>query len=382
MACDYLALANVGVQGLHPYQPGKPIEELQRELGLSDVIKLASNENPLGLSPKVQAAISNPNTLTELTRYPDGAGFSLKEKLSQHYNIQSNQITLGNGSNDVLNLIGLSYINDKCSVVFSEHAFVVYSIMTQYLGARAISVPAKRYGHDLDAMLAAIQDDTSVVFIANPNNPTGTWLSHKAVLQFMQQVPARVIVVLDEAYSEYIADVGNSYADGLALVKQFPNLILTRTFSKAFGLAGLRVGFSVSSANVADVINRVREPFNVNSLAQLAAITVLDDTEYLKQGVELNNAGRAQIETALQKLGFDFIPSQGNFISFDVSAINGVDGLAVYQLLLKRGVIVRPITPYGLPQHLRVSIGLTAENAGFIQALADIQQQINAEVIV
>ncbi|MCK5881804.1 MAG: aminotransferase class I/II-fold pyridoxal phosphate-dependent enzyme, partial [Sinobacterium sp.] len=247
MSCDYLALANIGVQGIKPYQPGKPIEELQRELGLSNIVKLASNENPLGLSKKVVEAISAPSVLSELTRYPDGAGFDLKAKLSQKYSVATECITLGNGSNDVLNLIGLSYINDKCSVVFSEHAFVVYPIMTQYLGARAISVPAKEYGHDLDAMLAAIDSDTSVVFIANPNNPTGTWLSHAAMKSFMEKVPANVVVVLDEAYSEYIADSGNSYADGLALVAQYPNLILTRTFSKAFGLAGLRVGFSVSS---------------------------------------------------------------------------------------------------------------------------------------
>ena len=378
MSCDYLALANLGVQGLHPYQPGKPIEELQRELGLSNIVKLASNENPLGLSAKVKAAISDDAVLSELTRYPDGAGFDLKTKLSQHYSINPEQITLGNGSNDVLNLVGLSYINDKCSVVFSQHAFVVYPIMTQFLGARAIAVPAKEYGHDLDAMLAAIDSDTSVVFIANPNNPTGTWLSHAQVTAFMNKVPAHVMVVLDEAYSEYIADVGNSYADGLALVAQYPNLILTRTFSKAFGLAGLRVGFSVSSSDVANVLNRVREPFNVNSLAQLAATTVLDDLEYLAQGVQVNNAGRLQIETALTQLGFEFIPSQGNFISFDVSAIAGVDGLAVYQLLLERGVIVRPITPYGLPQHLRVSIGLESENAVFIQALSAIQTQKKA----
>lgn len=381
MSCDYLALANIGVQGLHPYQPGKPIEELQRELGLTHIVKLASNENPLGLSKKVKAVISDEMVLSELTRYPDGAGFDLKAKLSQHYSLQPEQITLGNGSNDVLNLIGLSYINNHCSVVFSEHAFVVYPIMTQCLGARAISVPAKNYGHDLEAMLAAIDSDTSVVFIANPNNPTGTWLSHSAVTEFMHNVPSHVMVVLDEAYSEYIAeaDTGVSYADGLVLVKQFPNLILTRTFSKAFGLAGLRVGFSVASEEVADVLNRVREPFNVNSLAQLAAAAVLDDSEYLAEGVRVNNAGRAQLETAFDALGFSFIPSQGNFISFDVSAINGLDGIAVYQALLERGVIVRPITPYGLPQHLRVSIGLEHENQSFIDAITAIQlEQKNA----
>jgi len=373
MACDFISRANTGVQGLRPYQPGKPIEELQRELGLEKIVKLASNENPLGLSPKVQALISAPETLHELTRYPDGAGFDLKEKLAAHYQLRPEQITLGNGSNDVLNLIGLSYINEQCSVMYAEHAFVVYPIMTKYLNARAIEVPAKAFGHDLEAMLAAIEDDTSVIFIANPNNPTGTWLSHEAVERFLKAVPEHIIVVLDEAYSEYIAteDIGVAYADGLSLQKQFPNLVLTRTFSKAFGLAGLRVGFSIASEQIADVLNRVREPFNVNSLAQLAAAAVLDDEAYLREGIALNNAGRSQLESAFNSLGLSFIPSQGNFISFDT----GVDAQVVYEKLLALGVIVRPIAPYGLPQHLRVSIGLEAENAQFIQALHTLREQ-------
>lgn len=365
MSCDFLSLAKTGVQGLKPYQPGKPIEELQRELGLTEIVKLASNENPLGLSPKVKALLQD--NLQELTRYPDGAGFELKKALAEKFGFAPQQITLGNGSNDVLDLIGLCFIDENSSVVFSQYAFVVYPIMTQYLGARAIEVPAKDYGHDLDAMLAAIEDDTRVVFIANPNNPTGTWLGRQALENFLQQVPENVVVVLDEAYSEYIGD-DVDYADGLALQRQFPNVIVTRTFSKAYGLAGLRVGYSVSTPLMADILNRVREPFNVNTLGQLAAVAVLDDEEYLQQSIAVNTAGRVQLEQGLQALALEFIPSQGNFITFDT----GTDALAVYQKLLHKGVIVRPIVPYGLPQHLRVSIGLESENAAFLKALAEV----------
>ncbi|NRA41861.1 MAG: histidinol-phosphate transaminase [Pseudomonadales bacterium] len=371
MSCDFIALANQGVQALRPYQPGKPVEELQRELGLEKIVKLASNENPLGLSPMVQSRLADPKLLSELTRYPDGAAFSLKQKLADVYKLSPDQLTLGNGSNDVLNLIGLSYINPNSSVIYSQHAFVVYSIMTQYLGAKAIEVAAKNYGYDLDAMLAAITDDTSVIFIANPNNPTGTWLSHQAMLTFMQQVPEHIIVVLDEAYSEYIDEVGDDYADGFALLRAFPNLVLTRSFSKAFGLAGLRCGFAASSPDIADILNRVREPFNVNILAQLAAQTVLDDHDYLQRSIAVNAAGRIQLETALAALNLAFIPSQGNFITFDTAR----DADAVYHDLLALGVIVRPIAGYGLPQHLRVSIGLAEENQAFIDALHQLRAQ-------
>lgn len=363
MSCDFLALAKKGVQGLHPYQPGKPIEELQRELGLNKIVKLASNENPLGLSPNVKVVLEE--NLHDLTRYPDGAGFDLKAKLSEKFGFAPEQITLGNGSNDVLDLVGLAFINERCSVVYSEFAFVVYPIMTQYLGAKAIEVPAKEYGHDLDAMLESVEEDTRVIFIANPNNPTGTWLGKKALTDFLQKVPENIIVVLDEAYSEYIgAEV--DYPDGLELQRQFPNVIVTRTFSKAYGLAGLRVGYAVASPELAGVLNRVREPFNVSSLAQLAAIEVLDDEQYLAESIQVNNTGRAQLEGGLANLGYEFIPSQGNFITFDTKQ----DAVEVYQRLLGQGVIVRPVVPYGLPRHLRVSIGLVEENNVFLKALS------------
>ena len=365
MSCDYISLAREGVQALQPYQPGKPIDELQRELGLSKITKLASNENPLGLSPKVKSMLVD--NLDELTRYPDGAAFELKQALAKKLSVNADQLTLGNGSNDILDLIGQVFLDDKASAVYSEYAFVVYPMMVQLLGAKAIQVPAKDFGHDLNAMFAAIEDDTKVVFIANPNNPTGTWFGQAELQGFLEKVPANIIVVLDEAYAEYI-DEDVDYAQGLELLKKFPNLVVTRTFSKAYGLAGLRVGYSVSSAQIADLINRVREPFNVNTLAQMAAVTVLDDAQYLADSIAVNNKGRVQIETALTELGLDFIPAQGNFITFDTKT----DATAVYQKMLEKGVIVRPIAPYGLLQHLRVSIGLESENAAFIAALKQV----------
>ncbi|CAA0108265.1 Histidinol-phosphate aminotransferase [BD1-7 clade bacterium] len=361
MSCDFLALAKSGVQHLMPYQPGKPIDELERELGITDIVKLASNENPLGLSPKVKALLSD--NLDELTRYPDGAAFELRAKVAATHGVAAEQLVFGNGSNDVLDLIGMCFLNPDVSAIYSDHAFVVYPLMVKAQGARAIEVPAKDWGHDLDAMLAAIEPDTRVIFIANPNNPTGTWLGHAEVERFLKQVPDDVIVVLDEAYSEYIHSV--DYANGIALLKQFDNLIVTRTFSKAYGLAGLRVGCSISSVAMAGIINRVRAPFNVNTLAQLAATCVLDDSEYLQQSIAVNDTGRQQLEAGLSALGYDFIPSQGNFISFDTRT----DANAVYQALLEKGVIVRPVGPYKMPGFLRVSIGLEAENQRFLDAL-------------
>lgn len=364
MSCDFLALTNADIRTLQPYQTGKPIEELQRELGLDKIVKLASNENPLGFNPNVKAAIAA--HLDGLTRYPDGAGFELKKAISEKLAINADQITIGNGSNDVLDLIGLCFLNANTSAIYAQHAFVVYPLMVKFMGAKGIEVPAKDWGHDLDAMLAAIQDDTRVIFIANPNNPTGTWLGRDALRKFMQQVPENIIVVLDEAYSEYIHDV--DYADGIALQKEFANVIVVRTFSKVYGLAGLRVGFSVSSPQLSNILNRVREPFNVNTLAQVGAIAALKDDAFVKKTVAINDAGRAQIEAGLQKLNLTFIPSQGNFICFDT----GTDALAVYNKLLAKGVIVRPVVPYGMPTHLRVSIGLEDENQTFLDALVEV----------
>lgn len=364
MSCDFLKLANVGVQKLHPYQAGKPTSELERELGISNIVKLASNENPLGLSEKVKSALQN--ELAELTRYPDANGFYLKQALANKYNVALNQVTLGNGSNDLLELVARAFVSAENEVIFAQFAFVVYPIVTQAIGAKAVVVPAKDYGHDLDAMAAAITEKTKLIFIANPNNPTGTFLEADDIRAFLTKVPAHVLVVLDEAYFEYAA--AERRGNAIAWIEEFPNLIVSRTFSKAYGLAGLRVGYTVSNPQIADILNRVRQPFNCNALALKAAETVLQDEAYLQEGVKLNNEGMADLSAFFSEHGLEYIPSMGNFISVNV----GQSGDVVYQALLREGVIVRPVTGYGLAEHLRVSIGLFDENQRFKQALVKV----------
>ncbi|MES2821912.1 MAG: histidinol-phosphate transaminase [Pseudomonadota bacterium] len=361
---DFLALAQPGVQQLSPYVPGKPVDELARELGLeaAGIIKLASNENPLGPSPKVLEAIRV--ALAELTRYPDGNGFALKSRLAACCGVTVEQVTLGNGSNDILELVARAYLAPGLNAVFSEHAFAVYPIATQAVGAEGRAVPAKAFGHDLEAMLAAIDVKTRVVFIANPNNPTGTWFGPAALADFLARVPDHVLVVLDEAYIEYAE--GGELPNGLDYLSRHPNLLVSRTFSKAYGLAALRVGYAISSARIADVLNRVRQPFNVNSLAQAAACAALDDADYLAESRRLNAAGMAQLEAGFSALGLSWIPSKGNFIAVDLQRAS----TPLFQALLREGVIVRPVANYGMPTHLRISIGLPAENTRFLEALA------------
>lgn len=370
MSIDYQSLAVKGVQALSPYQPGKPIDELARELGLNpdSIIKLASNENPLGPSAKALAAARQ--ALDELCRYPDGNGFELKQALSSRLGVAPAQVTLGNGSNDVLEVIARSFADSDAEVIFSQYAFAVYPLVVQAIGATGVSVPAKDWGHDLDAMAAAVTDRTKLIFVANPNNPTGTVHGAAAIEEFLAKVPPRVLVVLDEAYCEYL--LGEGYVDGIGLLSRFPNLIVTRTFSKAWGLAALRVGYSVSSPAIADVLNRVRQPFNVDSLALAAATAVLDDEDYLARSREVNAQGMAQLESAFRELGLAWIPSAGNFIAVDVGPQAG----AIYQSLLEQGVIVRPIGGYGMPRHLRVTVGLPEENQRFIQALTQALETI------
>jgi len=364
---SFLSLAVPGIRALQPYQPGKPIEELERELGITGSLKLASNENPLGPSPKALAALQE--RLDELHLYSDGSGFRLKQALSRTLDVPASTLTLGNGSNDVLDLIARAYLGPGRNAVFSRYAFAVYPISTQAVGAEARIAAANPkdhampYGHDLQAILEQINDQTSVVFIANPNNPTGTWLNADELEEFIAEVPAKVLVVIDEAYFEYVRDPG--YPNALLWRERYPNLIVTRTFSKIYGLAGLRVGYAVSHPDVADALNRVRQPFNVNSLALMAAEAALDDVEHVARSVQMNLEGQVQLKAGLDKLGLSYIPTVGNFITVDLER----PATPVYEALLRKGVIVRPIANYGLPDHLRITVAREQDNQRVLAAL-------------
>ncbi len=363
MVIDPCELSPSYVRSIAPYQPGKPISELARELGLKEesIIKLASNENPRGYGPRTRAALEG--ALGDIARYPDGNGHDLKVALARRYGVDAASIVLGNGSNDVLELVALAFLGPGRAAVYAQHSFAVYALATQARGARSIAVPAKEYGHDLDAMAAAIDDETYVVWIANPNNPTGTMLGSNALEAFVKRVPERVLVVIDEAYNEYLAP--ELKAETVKWLRRHPNLIVSRTFSKAYGLAGLRVGYAFAHPSVADIMNRVRQPFNVNSLALVAATAALDDMEFVARSYAENLQGMRQIEEGAKKLGLNWIPSHGNFITLRVGKAN-----EVFRRLLKRGVIVRPVGNYQLPEHLRVTIGTAQENERFLSALA------------
>jgi histidinol-phosphate aminotransferase len=348
------------VRAISPYQPGKPITQLAREMGIpvESIVKLASNENPLGMSPKARAAVEK--AVATLERYPDD--FALKQALADHTGLGMERVVLGNGSNDVLDLIARVFLAPGRSAIFAQHAFAVYPLASLSAGAELIAVPAKDYGHDLDAMLAAIRPDTRLIWIANPNNPTGTFLPYPQIKAFLQAVSPDVVVVLDEAYNEYLPPAER--VETTAWLAEFPNLVITRTFSKIYGLAGLRIGYALTSAAIADLMNRVRQPFNCNNLALAAATAALDDHEFVARSYALNRAGMEQIVAGLKRLGLTHIPSHGNFITFKAG-----DGASVNQKLLKQGVIVRPIGGYGLPEWLRVTIGTEAENKRFLDAL-------------
>ena len=363
MLIDPCELSPSYVRSIAPYQPGKPISELAREMGLDEasIVKLASNENPLGIGPRTRAAIEG--ALGDIARYPDGNGFELKQALAARHGVDMGAIVLGNGSNDVLELVASAFLGPGRASVMSEHAFAVYPLATQARGARAIVVPAKDYGHDLEAMARAVDDETYVVWVANPNNPTGTFVPPAEMEAFLRKVPERALVVLDEAYNEYLKP--DLRAETVKWLKRHPNLVVTRTFSKAYGLAGLRVGFALAHPSVADVMNRVRQPFNVNSIGLAAAKAALDDMEFVARSYAENLNGMRQLEEGVHALGLDFIPSSGNFLTVRVGKANDV-----FKRLLRRGVIVRPVAGYGLPEHLRVSIGTAQENDRFLAALA------------
>ncbi|MEN2897205.1 Histidinol-phosphate aminotransferase [Mannheimia haemolytica] len=355
---QFINIANEGVKSLSPYQAGKPIEELERELGIQNIIKLASNENPFGFPESAKKAILN--QLDDLTRYPDSNGFELKTTIAQKFGVQANQITLGNGSNDLLELFAHTFAGEQDEIIYSQYAFIVYPLVTKAINAVAREILAKNWGHNLDAFLAAITEKTKLIFIANPNNPTGNFLTQAEIEGFLAKVPANVIVVLDEAYTEFTAP--QERVDSFGLLAKYPNLIVSRSLSKAYGLAGLRIGYAVSNPEIADLLNRVRQPFNCNSLALASAIAVMNDDEFVKKVAENNRLEMARYEAFCQANGLEYIPSKGNFITIDFKR----PAAPIYEALLREGVIVRSIAGYGMPNHLRISIGLPQKTRDFL----------------
>jgi histidinol-phosphate aminotransferase len=362
-------LATAPVRALSPYIPGKPIDELERELGISNIVKLASNENPLGPGEPARRAMQT--ALEDVWLYPDGSGHRLKQAIATHLGVTPASLTLGNGSNDVLVLLAESFLTPQDEAVYSQYCFAVYPIAVQATGARGIEVPAlgphadMPLGHDLEAMRRAVTPRTRLVFVANPNNPTGTWVEPGALERFVADMPRTTLVVLDEAYFEYALPDGGE--DAIPWLARYPNLVVTRTFSKIYGLAGLRVGYAVSDARIADVLNRVRQPFNVNAVALAGAEAALADTAHVARGVELARAGREQLREGLKALRVRLLPSIGNFVLAHV----GPRAPAVYEGMLRRGVIVRPVANYGLREHLRITVGTAEQNARCIEAMRD-----------
>ena len=357
------------VRAIAPYQGGKPISEVAREFGLDEksIVKLASNENPLGMPESARRAMVA--AMAELGRYPDGNGFELKTVISKKYGVPIDWITLGNGSNDILELAAHAFVQPGQQVIYSQYSFAVYPLATQAVGGNAVVVAARHYGHDLDAMAAAVTADTRLIFVANPNNPTGTFLPAAQIDTFLKKIPPQVVVILDEAYNEYLAP--EYQYDSVAWVRQSPNLLVSRSLSKAYGLAGLRIGFGIAQPSITDLLNRIRQPFNVNSMAQAAAVAALNDQAFLAHSAQVNAVGYRQLTAAFDALGLSYLPSFGNFVLVKVGDDDGA-GARVNLELLKRGVIVRPVGNYGLPHWLRISIGLESENAAFIAALRQI----------
>ena len=356
------------ILALAPYQTGKPIEELTREYGVSDVVKLASNENPMGCSPRVTLAVTE--QLGQLSRYPDGNGYYLKQALADFNDVNANQITLGNGSDDLLDILARSFVGADDAIVYSQYAFVVYPMLAKMQGATGVEVPAQRFGHNLKAMSQAVQDNpnTKIVFIANPNNPTGTQLEQKELRQFVVSVPSSVLVVLDEAYIEYSPESNNR-----ALLDDFDNVIIVRTFSKAYGLAGLRVGYALSSVAVADLLNRIRQPFNVSRVGLAAAAAALADQDFIEKTRLINDEQMRWLEKQFDALGLGFVKSHANFIMVEVQVeMEDITAASIHQALLEQGVIVRPLDAYGLPNWLRITVGVAEDNLRLIDTLRSI----------
>ena len=346
---------------MRPYEPGKPVEELERELGITDSVKLASNENPLGPSPLAMKA--GEKALREIHRYPDGGGFYLRRSLAEKLGLSMERIVLGTGSNELIDLLTRIFLGAGEEAVVSDLAFIMYRQIIQAVGARAVTVPDRRYAHDLEAMAEAVTEKTKLVFIANPNNPTGTLYDRRAFERFIQAVPSRVLILVDEAYFEYVENP--EYPDSIAYQRDHENLVTLRTFSKIYGLAGLRIGYGVGSSEIIENVNKIRPPFNANSIAQAAAVAALEDKEHVAASRSLNREGLDYLQRSLADLDLEVVPSWGNFLLVGVPT----DGRAFFESLLPMGVIVRPLVPYGLPRHIRISVGTRNENARLVQSV-------------
>lgn len=363
MGDTLLDRASLSIKALTPYKPGKPIADVKRDFGLTTIIKLASNENPLGPSPLIRQTLLD--VQSDLSRYPDGNAYELKCRLATLHNCRVEQITVGNGTNELLNMLARLFLKPAVSAIYSEHAFIVYKLAVKSCGANAIEVPAVNFSHDLSAIARAITPDTRVIFLANPNNPTGTYFGLTDFTHFMSTVPANVLVVLDEAYFDYVEHKDS--LNGTTLLDEYPNLVVTRTFSKVYGLGGLRIGYCLSSSELADLLNRHREPFNVNTVAQLSALIAIDDNDHIKQTLALNQSGMLFLQEGIQDLGLTFIPSSANFISINVG-----DGVLIADKLLACGVIVRAVAEYDMSEYIRVTIGTKEENQRFLLTLKQV----------
>lgn len=351
------------IESIVPYPPGKPIEELERELGIKGSIKLASNENPLGPSPKACEAVQK--ALKDLHRYPDGSCYYLKEKLSAILGVSQENLIFGNGSNEIIELLIRAFLKEGDEVVMADPSFAVYPIVVKCVGAKAVNVPLKDMRHDLKAMASLVNKNTRLVFIANPNNPTGTIVTSSEFDEFMSEIPEGVIVCVDEAYVEFVRS--KDFPGAIGYVKAGRPVLVLRTFSKVYGLAGLRVGYGVAHPDLIGYMNRVRQPFNVNSLAQIAAMAALEDKEHLKNTIDNNISGLEYLYKEVTALGFEYVPTEANFFLIKVG-----DGKGVYDALLRKGVIVRPMASYGLPEYIRVTVGLPQENKRFMDTFAEV----------
>lgn len=369
----FLENLNQGVLGLKPYEPGLPLEQTQKKLGLEKVIKLASNENPLGPSPKALDLLKGQlnSFSSDLNRYPDGNAYDLKEAISKKYSVDMNQITIGNGSNDLIEFVSRCFLGEGKKAIYSQHGFAIYPLAIKSTGAVPIKSKAKNWGHDLELMKDLVDDKTKLIFIASPNNPTGTAKTLKEIKDFLNNLPEDILVFLDQAYFEYIE--GTEFDIPFSLIDDYPNLVISRSFSKAHGLAALRLGFCISNPELSDYLNRVRQPFNANSLALDLGKIALSDQEHIDKSVKINSSGMDRVKTAFDSFNYSYIESWGNFISFDAKQ----DSDNAFQYFLKKGVILRSLKVYEMPQHLRVSIGTEEEMDFFLKVLEEYEKDLS-----